>query len=1745
MNATQINKDLTAYDKAVDDLINSILDSEEEMSRSIGQYIFEQVGYTLHGDKDTQSLKGLINQGLVNYSDANCKDWKSLDIDEFYSYLTFGMSTKRAPIWLDCGNDSIALQGHGPRFADLVENILNEIGVVDISTLSKLFETQNLAYGFFDSVFDEFWSKQNLTDSLGLMYLLVGSEYDPATDKLVAPKDDSIIDLADFFTLTYDLFSALKTAPAAAVVEIDDLLNMLGVSGAEMEIISKVQAHILKGLSHEEGIFESSKRTYNDVILDMLIGGILDSWEDKIINQAQAVSKQAENIQQTHGADLDELVKSYQQFSQCVEACERGQIAEPYGTCTLSEIKKNEGFGGVTGITGELGYTVDYGPLGMVDISQSGQIASINAGEQAEAQRARLGVGDLKDLSTIGDPANNPLGQALQIMEKSQRQSAEVKERELQESQRAFASDKDLVSGEIKMPGSQVEARLNNALSDIRAANNAYTDSILAQMWGVFFNTLYKEFINNLYNKGFEPKLYGGPFNPETRQAFGTGVAAAQQQFGRLVNSQNITIGGAMNTEILSNLTSSCSEYAKCGFDQNIINTNWGQAIEQKMTLAEAMDLKNNLISKSSIFGFKNAEGGQPDKDEGISYNSMIVLRKYRVIPASWEAAAIWVRDVALKTQKQVTLKEVTDGYKNSNSPYFGLVNPYWVLKLPLFQCHRQGAGEEIVSEMAQPFSSDFTEQGDFTVQMSRMNNYCGDPQSCIREKTDGSGCESNGWGYCSKERDFWRFPTGMCDQIYKTCQAYVDSDKKEIAYLEQTLNLNECADKSAGCLGYLRDYNWSKLTGEEVIFGSQLSSRLDAPPMSDNAFTFAPNKFVDGFDESFGQDDLQIGDYDTNLKRLWLPDPSLYSENIILNSTGLVKSVPSLWQCTDNGTGKSCVYERIAGRKEGCKLPSGAYCDPWIEVPLTRCVDNDGKICYYDPKKEPPCSACNGAAPVETTPNAKTVLAVNNTIRLVDPAEDPNDRSQLYWCGLPGGAGCFVGKEPVDELKNLITLESPLRPTDPPRHTTQIAGIQCVVGAWKYIGGQYIFQAVPSINKTTPLTCSLYRQTQDETAIGNKRVYLTGNAQECSLDQAGCQEYWGVEFGSDVYTKVIIVTELATETEIGTETPSYFLTKDQKKEFVQNLLNKGLAQAANADFNYGDEDLIDINDLIPGSLKTAPDPDNFIKQYKTDDNYLKDITDFNQITLSVSDIGEIDAQIAPKPLNYQRQYCTEKDIDCRKYYPASGVASLAGILDPIKDLCPAQCVGYARYKEPVTPIEERLGTVVSIDGGEIKYPDITGTLDRYFIADREEQCPAQYAGCEYFIYKPNDAPSAKDLYLTDLRLCVNTKYYLDHLEYRAVYTIIESAAKGATNPVNIELVKSNYKEAVFYKIDGDEVKIFDTDTNPDCEGSCVELYSAGNYNAPCITMDPKGQGVNPDLWKCTDDNNFDKIELALERCLTVKTIEGGTKQVVSNLAKAECREYIYFPLSQGAERYALPNDLPIRVSSTCTAFKRGGNLTGAAIYNLDPESEVLKNVRCEEASVSCREYLGAGSSIAGPLSWVDFEDVEKWGERDEYGVVKADQPTPGKVDNVNGVEEAALQFNADKDYVYNILQHPSDIAGSEKLFRDNDTDKVKSFKLSLWAQADNGTEIKIGLRDSANAIAYFQVFKTGTTTPINYTTSDGKWRYIVFNQLFLDDPVSGFMPHYLYIPVAAGQEISLDSIVLEDSASIFRKQSD
>jgi len=430
---------------------------------------------------------------------------------------------------------------------------------------------------------------------------------------------------------------------------------------------------------------------------------------------------------------------------------------------------------------------------------------------KTEADRIRaMGAKDfLKNMQSMFEPASNDVGAALTlqtgIMEAQQRDVV-VKDKERTVSNGWL--DVRNIAGNQTSPPDQAK-RQAQAATDLYNLNlGKYTGDALVDAANVFLNQLAISAFNSLMQKmaagaGTYTTPYSGDYGGLAN--YQADVSIGQSDIANKALSilePNFSVRA--DYSILSDLVQ-CPDPTKAGPDNCVITDRFSQAVAGKTTVGEAM--KSGYLNKDGSFGF-DKDGNEPKyTDESYPYRSMVILRKYRIIPVGWELAAQHIKFMS-PMAKTYTLGDMVacfdpnDEYAGLDEAWcHGLVDPNWVLKAPLNYCRRQGYGPELTS-------NEVTGEGsDSSVSITRNNNYCGDQQSCIRENNDGS---CGAYGYCVQDRRKWSFNTKSCDAKYNTCQTFKGEAGNTVSYLENTLDYGGCSVSNAGCKAYATAYNYA-----------------------------------------------------------------------------------------------------------------------------------------------------------------------------------------------------------------------------------------------------------------------------------------------------------------------------------------------------------------------------------------------------------------------------------------------------------------------------------------------------------------------------------------------------------------------------------------------------------------------------------------------------------------------------------------------------------------------------------------------------------------------------------------------------------------------------------------------------------------------------------------------------------------------------------------------------------------------
>jgi hypothetical protein len=431
----------------------------------------------------------------------------------------------------------------------------------------------------------------------------------------------------------------------------------------------------------------------------------------------------------------------------------------------------------------------------------------------------------LNDFQDMFKPTSNDLGVALTSQSAFLQYiiyKTEAKKLERETNKGWISSGLRSIEGKYESPPG-TEARRLEQVSMIQAGQfGKYTGSALVDAANVFLNQLAITAFQNLMSRiGAGAKDYTSPYSGDyglTNANAGpdNGGASAVAANAHATLAPDFSVRG--DYDILGEL-SACPNPTKAGPTNCVITEKFRQAIIEKKTVGQA--IADGTLNANGIFGFVNADLEPRYADENYPYRSMIILRKFRILPVGWEVGAEWLRDHPSLGVK--TLQNMVDCFNSTDVAdqwCKGLVDPTWVLKAPLNYCKKEGPGPELISEN--------TSGGTYNV--GRNDNYCADEQSCIKEKPDGS-CQT--YGYCTEEKRIWNFGNSVCEPQQNTCQTFTvtasggNNSGQSVSYLKNTLDYGICNSGNAGCKEY-EEYatssdtyststdkiNWNDLTG-------------------------------------------------------------------------------------------------------------------------------------------------------------------------------------------------------------------------------------------------------------------------------------------------------------------------------------------------------------------------------------------------------------------------------------------------------------------------------------------------------------------------------------------------------------------------------------------------------------------------------------------------------------------------------------------------------------------------------------------------------------------------------------------------------------------------------------------------------------------------------------------------------------------------------------------------------------------
>ena len=378
----------------------------------------------------------------------------------------------------------------------------------------------------------------------------------------------------------------------------------------------------------------------------------------------------------------------------------------------------------------------------------------------------------------------------------------EVKTAELLQNER-FKDVEDFISGNVQTPASVLQSQFQNKLDE---AQGNQTEALQGALFGnegallqigvsagsVFLNTLLSQLTNKIYTGLFEPPTTGGVFNPDFINI--RGRERARETFKGLLTTPIQTL----DQYNVINQFVTCPGGASRGPNNCVMDTSFAAAIA-RAEAGEAMTVQDAIDAGLLKGDWPLISDQDPARNQdpfcytyGYCYSNLVKMRIARVIPVGFELAA---QKSGTGNLPVVTLQQAVDGFNDcnfdnpdqlldANHPFCHLIDPNWVVKYPETQCRAQVYGQTLVAENA-----------DVRAQT------CVDTPSCIAEDENGN-CVG-GYGYCTRERNVWRFDGDVCPAQYASCTTLTSRTGDRDSFLTNTVDFADCDADNAGCRWY------------------------------------------------------------------------------------------------------------------------------------------------------------------------------------------------------------------------------------------------------------------------------------------------------------------------------------------------------------------------------------------------------------------------------------------------------------------------------------------------------------------------------------------------------------------------------------------------------------------------------------------------------------------------------------------------------------------------------------------------------------------------------------------------------------------------------------------------------------------------------------------------------------------------------------------------------------------------------
>ena len=173
------------------------------------------------------------------------------------------------------------------------------------------------------------------------------------------------------------------------------------------------------------------------------------------------------------------------------------------------------------------------------------------------------------------------------------------------------------------------------------------TGHLLSDALEVFVNQLaYTLFTETMKNLGKDSPYLTSPYSGdygglEDYESDPGGISPNRQNVEektQKIVKPNFSIKGDYNalTELVM-----CPDPKNPATNECVIDNKFSQAVQEKLTVGEAME--EGYLNPDGIFGYKKGNI-EPQYNQGYPHRSILILKKYRIVPVGWDLAAQYIK---------------------------------------------------------------------------------------------------------------------------------------------------------------------------------------------------------------------------------------------------------------------------------------------------------------------------------------------------------------------------------------------------------------------------------------------------------------------------------------------------------------------------------------------------------------------------------------------------------------------------------------------------------------------------------------------------------------------------------------------------------------------------------------------------------------------------------------------------------------------------------------------------------------------------------------------------------------------------------------------------------------------------------------------------------------------------------------------------------------------------------------------